>query len=276
MATADVSAHGDNEPLNPPLSSNSESMSFAGQLYVPRLSPRQAIVWLAVAIVPIAFHWAMWTIGIPDIKHLPHGHVVVADWWTRMSVYFSIASFAACFVTSCILIRSQCFRMLGRLQPGHWIVLLLTFGGILGRVATPFSSMSYASPHGWAQHTFTAILWFTILAVGGFGAFAAMLLRDATRWKVLLVLASAGLLLWTIPFMPFSMSMKSDILRVYVWALPCCAAILVATAVVAVVIDWPRRASRDWPHWLGVSLLTLGSFVMFVQTAVTLWRWAGH
>ena len=188
MTDQDIPTSGEQAPSVPALSLGSESMSFAGQLYVPKLSAKQAIVWLAVAIVPIAFSWAMWTIGTPDIKHLPHGTVVVAaSWWT---VYFPIVLFASCFVTSCVLTRAQCFRMLGQLQPGHWIVLLLTFECILGRIAQPFTAIGFFdhSSHVWARNTSQALLCFTVLAAVALWAFAAVRLRDATRWRVLLAL----------------------------------------------------------------------------------------
>jgi hypothetical protein len=47
-------------------------------------------------------------------------------------------------------------------------------------------------------------------------------------------------------------------------------------ALVVIFVDWPRRATRDWLHWLGVSLWTLGSLVACVNAMMMVWRWAGH
>ena len=79
----------------------------------------------------------------------------------------------------------------------------------------------------------------------------------------MLVSGSASVFYWAIPLMPFSTRAESDVLKVYLWSLPCWSAIFAALPFVVVFIDWPRRATRDWPHWLGVLLWTLGSLVAF-------------
>jgi hypothetical protein len=273
MTSPDVPTNGEQDQFAPPSLPDFESPSFAGQLYVPRLAAKQAIVWLAVAIVPIALQWAMWAITASAFKHLPHGFIAVeCGWWTRVAAYFSTALFVIVFVASCVLIRAQCFRMLGRLQPGHWIVLLLTFQCILGRIAETLNIANIAnhSSHGWEKHAFQTLLWFNFLSTFSLWAFAAVRLRDAVRWKVLLALGSANVIFSAVVFMPISVIVASNIVHVYVWALPCWSAVLVVATLVAVVIDWPRRATRDWPHWLGVSLWTLGNVVVCMEAVMNL------
>jgi hypothetical protein len=261
----------------PPPSLNSESTTFAGQLYVPKPSIGQALVWLVLVVVLIGLDFGMSAIETREIKPLLHG-AVATSWWTIMVSRFSFAFFAACLVTSGILIHSRCFRMLGRLQPGHWIVLISATGGILRRVAEPFNLLkfTYHSPHGWAQYTSEAVTWFNILAVGLLFAFAAIRLRDAKRWKVLLASGSASALFWAIPLMAFSMRVGSAVAQFFVWSMPCWSAIILVIAVAAVVIDWPRRATRDWIHWLGALLWTLGSLAACIDAMMVAWRWAGH
>jgi hypothetical protein len=256
----------------------SDSASFAGQLYVPKLSAIEVAVCLAIAVVPIAFDRAMSAIGTPDIKHLPHGTIVVSSWWVCTMTYSSIASFAACFVASAVLMRSGCLRMLDRLQPGHWIVLILATGGILGRIARPFSaiSISHDSPDRWAQHTFEAVLCFSVLAVGALFVFAAIRLRDARRWKALLASGTLSVFFWTAPLLLSPIKTASAFLQAWPWCLLCWSVIFVVIALVAVFIDWPRRATRDWPHWLGVSLWTLGSLAALFESLRVVWHLAGH
>jgi len=201
MTDSDVPTPGDQEPSVPsPL--DSEFTSFAGQLYVPKLSAKQVLICLALVVALIGLIKGIAALETREIKPLPHGAVTVASSWrNRIMFEFHLVSFAICLVTSGILIRSRCFRMLGRLQPGHWIVLILATGGILDRIARPFGlfMLAYHSPHGWAQNTFEAIVRFNILAVGIMFAYAAIRLRDATRWKVLLASGSATFLVFYMP-----------------------------------------------------------------------------
>ena len=57
MTTPDVSTPGEREPSVPPPSLDSEFTSFAGQLYVPKLSINQVIVWLALVVVLIGLDY---------------------------------------------------------------------------------------------------------------------------------------------------------------------------------------------------------------------------
>jgi hypothetical protein len=279
MTDHEVSTYGEQKP-SVPASLDSEFTSFAGQLYVPKLSAKQVLLWLILVVALIGLDFGISAIGTREIQPLQRGTVTaLAPWWTRIIWRFIVVSFAACLVTSGFLIRSRCFRTLGRLQPGHWIVLILATSGILERITRPFYLLrfAYPSPHGWAQHTSEAMMWFNILVLIVLFAFAAICLRDAKRWKVLLVSGSAYPVVCYLPIILNSLSMgfTGGFVQVWRWSLPCCSALLVVIALVAVFIDWPRRATRDWPHWLGVSLWTLGSLGAGLNSLMNVWRWAG-
>jgi hypothetical protein len=269
MTDSDVPKSVGREPSVPLPSPDSESASFAGQLYVPKLRVKHVIVWLALAVALIGLDYGMSTMETREIAILPHEAISVKLSWTaRIVLLFSFPSIAACLVASGILIRSGCFRMFSRLQPGHWIVLVLGAGGLLRCIVRQFElRMVYHSSHGW-MHALDATLWGETLAVAAMFAFAAICVRDAKQWKVLLVSGSAYALFWAIPLLTkvgvFRQSrsfteVASAIVQVWRWSYPWWPAILVVIALAAVFIDWPRRATRDWVHWLGVSLWTLGN-----------------
>lgn len=133
MTDSDVPISGEGEPAVPPPSFDSELASFAGQLCVPKLRASQLIAYLALVVVLIGLDFGMKAMETRTITPVLHGTMTVAaSWWTRIIVEFQTASFAVCLVTSGILIRCRCFQTLGKLQPGHWIVLILATGGICG------------------------------------------------------------------------------------------------------------------------------------------------
>lgn len=278
MTESDVPTPGEPKPSVSPPSLDSEFTSSAGQLYVPRLRIGQTIVFFALVVVLIGLIKGISALETRGIKPLPHGAVTVAlSWWNRIMLEFHLVSFAICLVASGILIRSRCFRMLGRLQPGHWIVLILATCGILVRITWQSNFYSFVNrlPYG---HTFEAVTWFNILAVGMMFAYAAIRLHDAKRWKVLLASGSAYALYWAIPLMHLSTRGTVDFVQA-LWFLACLPAIFVVIALVVVFIDWPRRATRDWVHWLGVSLWTLMNLATLptsLHMICMIWLWTRH
>jgi len=258
MADTDVPTTGSSEPPVPPPPLDSELTSHAGQLYVSKLTANQVVVWLALTVVIIALSLVMSAIETKGIKDLPHGSIlVVLPWWKRVVFWAYRPSFAACLVASGVLIRCKCLRMLGKLQPGHWIVLILATAGILACITRPFYSLAMAGylPPGWTKPGLDAIGRLQVTVVGAMFTFAAIRLHDARHWMVLLVSGAVNSLFWAIPLVPFSGRMMS----VWQWAVPWWFAAVAVIALVVVALDWPHRARRDWPHWLGASLWTLGN-----------------
>jgi hypothetical protein len=263
MTDSDVSMPGEREDLLPPPSLDSESASFAGQLQVRKLVATQVIIWLALTVLMIAIGLAL-----PVVQ---------------------AASFAACLVASGALIRSQCFRMLGRLQPGHWIVLIWTTAKILECLTRPFGFLTIACVSGSAcvRLDFNATPWFgNVLSVFGIVSvvamfvFAAIRLHDAKGWKVLLLLSSASagtfFLQMSAPLGALGSGVQSSAEPVLKLCPACVSAILVVIAVLAIVNDWPRRASRDWVHWLGVSFWTLANAAAVPFGLMIASQWTRH
>jgi hypothetical protein len=274
MSDADFPTAGESEASVSPL--DSELASFAGQLHVPKPSADQAIVWLALTVVLIALQLVMSAVerGVP--KHFPPGSVlVVLPWWRRVLLWLSTPSFAACLVASGVLIRSKCLRMLDRLQPGHWIVLILATVGIFACVARSFYFVTLASHKSLssAVPALNAISFLLYVVSGSIFLLAAIRVRDAVRWKVLLVSGAIDFLFWSVPFMPSWFRRSSRIterliVQVHTVCLPWCLAIVAIIAVIVLALDWPQRARRDWVHWLGASLWTLGA----IATVIVNWH----
>jgi hypothetical protein len=279
VTDSDVPPSAEQDPSVPP-AFDSMSAPFAGQLCVPKLRASQVFIWLALAAVLIGLDYAMSVILTREIANLPLGSIcVVLPWWIRPILPIYIASLAACLVASGILMRSGCLQMLNRLQPGHWIVLILAVSGILRWVTRPFDVLGVAlpSPFGWKHHAVEAILWLEFLTVGILFAFAAIWLRDSKPWKVLLAFGSANAIFFAVPLLLSSMILPNVVVQAWLWAHPWWPAVCIVIALVAVFIDWPRRATRDWLHWLGVSVWVLGCMAsqwMFIGTRI--WMFAGH
>ncbi len=256
---------GEQEPSVLSRSRNSESMPFAGQLCVPRPSINQVIVWLVLAAVLIVLDRGMSAIEVSQYKRLAHGCSIVLGgppWLVHTRHLFAVALFAACLIASGVLIRSVGFRMLDRLQPGHWIVLFVAINGILQWIARPFLSLGFAYPstYDWAQRTYVTISWSSLLVAGALFAFAAVRLRDTKLWKALLALGSATVFIFFLPSLAiaFSVTTAFDYRRIYEWFAWCWPPILIVFGgAIAIVMDWRRQVIRDWLHWLGVSLCIL-------------------
>jgi hypothetical protein len=188
--------------------------------------------------------------------------------WLSWSRQFFQTIFAVLFATELVgaglLVRAGCFAMLGRLQPGHWIILISALTGILGRLSWPlylfFSTDS------------SVVLWIHVgtsgclyLLGGVLYCFAAARLRDAKRWKFLFVTNVAGDFIMAAAFVlgilagvasgtadpSFGLMVDWN----YVW--PTWSVVLLLMLPLVTVMDLPRRSTRDWLHWLGVALFGL-------------------
>jgi hypothetical protein len=263
MASSNVPTAGDGEPSVAPLPFDSEAAPFVTQLCVPRPSANQVIVWFALTVVLMGVNLVMSALETKATEHLqiPRGSVILVwPWWQRMIHWLYIPSFAACLVASSALIRSRCLRTPGRLQPGHWIVLILVAVGILGCVirSVVFLRTACHLSGDWGNSGLDAMCWLCSVVIGFTFVFAAIRLHDAKRWKVLLVSGAVSSLFSAIPVMPVVRT-TYEIMKVWLWSTPWWFALVAVIALVVVVLDWPQRARRDWPHWLGVSLWTLAS-----------------
>ncbi len=167
-------------------------------------------------------------------------------------------------VGAVVLIGARCWTVLRRLQPGHWLVLISAFTGLLEIVLWTI------------LHTLCGVttmemgLYLGYLAISGFVAATAnmtalMLLRDARRWKILfaaLALSSAA----SASGAAVSLIIKAATGRGYppTFSLhmteaisPYFYGVLVLGIVFAAIRDRRNRVPRDWLHALGAFTLAL-------------------
>ena len=245
---------------------------FDEQLRVPRIHAIHLLVWLGLAIALVALDSTISAMEMQALRKAV-GISVLIPWWTHLARVFVVTAFAACLVGSGVLVRSRCFRMLNRLQPGHWLVLLLALGGILACIAVPieFVAVKVSPSQGSQLWVFMVVVVLSGLLVEGTSyGFAVFRLRDATRWRVLLAFALANVLLGRILSAPMGMSGTLFGSGVSRWLGPCWWTLLIFVAAAVVAIDLRCRIARDWLHWLGVSLWTLDSVSKLLLAIVAL------
>lgn len=251
-----------------PLSSPPESCPFAQQLCMPQFGIIHLMILTAVVAVLLKINLAMSFNDVVDASSMQS--------WLSWSRQFFQTIYAVLFATELVgaglLVRARCFAMLGRLQPGHWIILISALIGILGRLSWPlylfFSTDSSAG------------FWITIVNFGAIYllrgvlyCFAAARLRDAKRWRFLFVTNAAGdfimaaaLVLGILAGVGSGTASPSFGLMVvwnYVW--PTWSVVLLLMLPLVTVMDLPRRSTRDWLHWLGIALYGLGILLAVFQ-----------
>ncbi len=209
-----------------------ESARFGGQLCVPQFGILHILILTAVTAVLLKLQLVLMD---EQTKARP---------WLQ-GIQIAYMMLVACgLVGSGVLIRLKCYTMFRRLQPGHWIVLISAFASILGLANWAF--VRYFIDSGSTTHSGNGLWWiyriFSVLIYlmeAAAYAYATLKLRDARRWKMLLgaMAASTGLSAIFIEF----------------WLLSSVAILLIL--LIAVFLDIPRWASRDWIHGLGVGIV---------------------
>jgi hypothetical protein len=220
----------------------------------PRLGIIHLLAWTAATAVLLKFYAARNDASSPTI--LPPGLEAV-----HLAIqFFYAAVIGAGVVGATVIVLGKVRGESGRLQPGHWFVLVETLTFLLswmGWVVLLASGTSW----GWEWSIDGAIG----LVDAGVYFFVAGRMRDARHWKVSagimaimdMILGSLGLAV------PFSWS-AADASFLPIWPL-----IVGATFLVAMLMDVGRGARRDWVHWLGVAFvivanfLQIGSWVVF-------------
>lgn len=97
------------------------SSPFAEQFRVPQFGIIHLLIWSTVTAVLLKYYLA-----IADESSFQESPVQL--WLIRISQSLSAILVGSIVIGSGILIRARCYKMLRRLQPGHWLVLVVTFG----------------------------------------------------------------------------------------------------------------------------------------------------
>ncbi|MFZ1934438.1 MAG: hypothetical protein WCB27_23605 [Thermoguttaceae bacterium] len=232
------------------------SSPFAEQFRVPQFGIIHLLIWSTVTAVLLKYYLA-----IADESSFQESPVQL--WLIRISQSLSAILVGSIVIGSGILIRARCYKMLRRLQPGHWLVLVVTFGALLNLIAWPiyrhFLRASSTSVWGYILGTTIA----GSLTAAAY-AVATVQLRDARRWKFFFavkVLGEVATVILGLASLALSMLFHGRYSNLFFlsqgyWSIGA-AAILVMLLVVT-IMDVPIRASRDWLHWLGITVLVAG------------------
>ncbi len=228
-----------------------ESVRFADQLRIPQFGIIHMLLWMTVTAVLLKINLALW-----DNTHTPPAYVWLAKVW----IIVRSVLMASELVTAGVLLRAKCCTMLRRLQPGHWLVLILALDSTLRLtydVGQPV--LDYLGQTFWVLFILAVLL---SSPVPGLYVLATLRLRDARRWKVLLGAKAIGECSFFATLMlratlgqfgyPFSLPGITPFVAAY-WHV-----FVLILLVAAVALDWPRRGSRDWVHWLGVFCFGFG------------------
>ncbi len=243
---------------------------FTEQLRVPQFGIIHLMIWTAATAVLLKVFMALTG---NSLRQFPAGQSWIFQ--AYQTVYaIMLASMA---VGAGVLIRLRCYTMFGRLQPGHWLVLIATVEfivelavSLLYLLATVMTYRMNVASHV-VQHVGTLVF---ILAAAVY-PFAFFQLRDARRWKILIGAKGAGavtgaalgvvfLVARLFNFSPpiFSMWSTWGVTRYcpIVWSVAVFIVLLSAA-----ILDLYHRTARDWVHWLGVSVFGLTYVLTFAM-----------
>ena len=184
-------------------------------------------------------------------------------WSTRVMASVSGVALAFGVIGSSALIGAKGMADLRRLQPGHWLVLISTLGGIFLLIVR----LAWQSWLGGATVTSAASVMPLQIAVAlcnlflaASYAYAAVRLGETKRWRVLLGAQAVGSAVMLSVVLPIIIAVAGTltwhlIRVVYIVSLLVAPAAILVTLMVVVVWDVRRWKLRDWVHWLGVGLV---------------------
>ncbi len=247
-----------------------EAVRFADQLCIPRFRVIHRLIWGAVTAVLLTIELTLWSDDSLGTRSLAY------FWVTMVSTILRSIVAAAGLVGAGVLIRAKCHTMPRRLQPGHWLVLVGALETLLGLVV--WAAIRLVFGGDWrAAGEVRFLVWSAgtglcsaVLAVAF--VLAAIWLRDAWRWKIIFgvialveAAAAAAMLSFTLRQLGDHLSFLQEITSSFATYRP---AFILILLVAAVVLDLPRRGSRDWVHWLGVFCLGFGCAMTIVSRIV--------
>jgi hypothetical protein len=229
----------------------------------PRLGIIHLLAWTAATAVLLKFSLAMEMLGDTGGGSLPEG----------MSIFRQIVGFiystahAAGIVGAGILLLAKISRAPGRLQPGHWLLLVATvawflFLSIQGVfVLAQSAGLAGNSAFVWLLAAFGAV---EILCAALY-FYAALAFRHGMRWTIcfgLLTVVDAllGLRYLCNPLLDFPWSLGFSPL----WSL-----FVGLVLLVTVLVDLRHGPRRDWLHWLGIAIVATA-----VAISVAWWVWS--
>jgi hypothetical protein len=238
------------------------SSPFAEYYRPPQLGIIHLLAWTAATAVLLKFSMAMEMIRDMGGGSLPQG---TRAFQQIVSFVYSTA-FGAGIVGTGILVLAKIRRAPGRLQPGHWLLLIATVTWLLSLSIEGVFVLAESA--GFDGHP--AFIWF-LAALGVRAIFCAGMCFCAT-------LASRRGSRWTICFASLAVVNSIEGLLYLCSALldspwplsltPLRSLIVELTLLVTVLVDLRRGPRRDWLHRLGVAVIATG---VAISVAWSVW-----
>jgi hypothetical protein len=235
----------------------------------PRLGIIHLLAWTAATAATLKYFMA--AMSRLDTSGMPASAVTLS--WAFGFVMAIV--FGADAVGEAVVLNGKLRGQTGRLQPGHWFVLIYTLATLAawsmeaivvlfavgGQPGHRFTAASAHAMHV-AYVVFPAIRSFTYLIV-------AARMRDARRWQVATrIVAVTDLAVLALQFLPLVSWSLTPVTRGQIRGL-----VVGTTFLVALLSDLRRGPRRDWVHWLGVAVIVADSiFPMALRAWVALLR----
>jgi hypothetical protein len=236
---------------------------FVDQLRIPQFGILTLMLWTAATAALLSLNL---TLAGDSIRHGP----TAALWVQRVSQTIDAILLAAALVGSGVLIRARCYTMLHRLQPGHWLVLIVSFEFVLHIAARLLYPVLQLNGIG-SVPVIQGVAVVTTGLIAAVYVLAFLKLRDAKRWKILMgakaiaaimttLVLLVMLVLWLVSPSPYPLA--TSLTWIFLFPSICSLAAFLMLPVVA-GLDLFRHAVRDWLHWLGVAVVLVAGISSF-------------
>ena len=243
---------------------------FAQEFVAPRLGIVHFLIWMAVTAVLLKLKLAY-------LATLPSS---IPERWNlvlRVQILASEPLCAAGFVGLGVLALARRHGAAGRLQPGHWIMLVTATISLVWYawwcMSFLASNQAGVSPsYGeflamWLPYVTTPLFGAVIYSIATFRATGGLCWKWSLRMLAVsqTVLFTASLL--TLVQAVFLTGLFRGYGIAYCWLF---SEVEGAIVFVAAAVDLARRARRDWLHWLGIVLVE-GGAVLGIAMQICTW-----
>jgi hypothetical protein len=239
---------------------------FAEYYRPPHLGIIHLLAWTAATAVLLKFSMAMEMIQDTGGSSMPPSMRV----FQQIFGFIYSTAFAAGIVGTCIVLRAKMSRLPGRLQPGHWLLLIATVSSLLSLARWAFYVLAETTGlvGSFSPSWILVLFGLEEIICSGMYFGATLACRAAKRWKVCFAVLAA------VNFMRGVLSVGSVLLDSPSWAisfssLPLGSMIVGLVLLLAVLVDLRRGPRRDWLHWLGVAIIATGVLVYAAW-----WAWS--
>ena len=241
----------------------------------PRLGIIHLLAWTAATAVLLKLLQALGAVGnAADMAELP----TMARVNQCLILIFQSTSQAAVITGAGLLALGKARGAAGRLQPGHWI-LVLEAAGVLGSQYPAWVVWFLFADTVVFSERFSALLFpagcLMLFLPGGAYVILAFRTSEGPRWKTMFSALAVHAFLNPVPLRNMALSGG--------WFGVCPIWQLVLGAVLAIVVCRDIRSGerRDWIHWLAVAVIAVGvlvslAWLVFLLVFSAIVNWPGY